>query len=109
MVRIVWLFSLVLGHSRWLWGRFCAAQDLQTVMRCHIDAFDAMGGAPCELLYDPMKTAVVGEDAEGVVTYNASLVALLNHGSVHGGGGVSGGVRGGHRGARLRWSLPTSP
>ena len=48
-------------------------------MRCHIDAFAAMGGAPSELLYDRMKTAVVGEDAEGVVTYNASLVALLNH------------------------------
>ena len=76
---MVWLFSLVLGHSRWLWGRFCAAQDLQTVMRCHIDAFAAMGGAPSELLYDRMKTAVIGEDAEGVVTYNASLVALLNH------------------------------
>ena len=70
---VVWLFSLVLGHSRWLWGRFCAAQDLQTVMRCHIDAFAAMGGAPSELLYDRMKTAVIGEDAEGVVSYNASL------------------------------------
>lgn len=28
VTRVVWLFSLVLGHSRWLWGRFCAAQDL---------------------------------------------------------------------------------
>ena len=26
-----------------------------------------------------MKTAVIGESDEGVVTYNASLVALLNH------------------------------
>jgi hypothetical protein len=37
---------MVLGHSRWLWGRFCATQDLQTVLRCHIDAFAAVGGAP---------------------------------------------------------------
>ena len=36
-----------------------------------------MGGALTELLYDRMKTAVIGEDAAGVVTYNASLVALL--------------------------------
>jgi len=79
VVRNVWLFTLVLGHSRWLWGRFCGGQDLQTVLRCHIDAFAAMGGAPAELLYDRMKTAVIGEDAEGVVTYNTSLVALLNH------------------------------
>lgn len=79
VTRKVWLFSMVLGNSRWLWGRFAASQDLQTVLRCHIAAFDAMGGAPAEVLYDRMKTAVVGEDADGVVTYNASLVALLNH------------------------------
>lgn len=79
IVRKVWLFSIVLGHSRWLWGRFCASQDLQTVLRCHIAAFEAMGGATVEVLYDRMKTAVIGEDADGVVTYNSSLVALLGH------------------------------
>jgi transposase len=77
--RILWLFTMVLGHSRWLWGRFCATQDLQTVLRCHIDAFAAMGGAPSELLYDRMRTAVIGESAEGVVAYNPSLVGLLSH------------------------------
>lgn len=79
VIRKVWLFSLVLGHSRWLWGRFVSSQNLQTVMRCHIAAFDAMDGAPEEILYDRMKTAVIGEDDAGVVTYNTSLVALLNH------------------------------
>lgn len=29
-----------------------------------------MDGAPSELLYDRMKTAVIGEDANGVVQYN---------------------------------------
>jgi len=77
--RIVWLFSMVLGHSRWMWARFCSTQDLRTVMRCHIDAFAAMGGAPSEILYDRMKTAVVDEDEEGIVRYNRSLVALLDH------------------------------
>ena len=42
VTRKVWLFSLVLGHSRWIWGRFCASQDLQTVLRRHIAAFDAI-------------------------------------------------------------------
>lgn len=79
VVRKVWSFSLVLGHSRWLWGRFVASQNLQSVMRCHIAAFEALGGAPEEVLYDRMKTAVIGEDAAGVVTYNTSLVALLSH------------------------------
>ena len=49
------------------------------MLRCHIDAFAAMTGAPGELLYDRMKTAVLGEDGEGVVNYNVSLVALLSH------------------------------
>lgn len=79
VLRKVWLFSMVLGHSRWLWGRFCANQALETVMRCHIAAFQTMGGACTEVLYDRMKTAVIGEDASGVVTYNASLLALLAH------------------------------
>lgn len=79
VIRKVWLFSMVLGHSRWLWGRFVSSQNLQSVLRCHIAAFTAMGGVPEEILYDRMKTAVIGEDEAGVVTYNASLVALLNH------------------------------
>jgi len=79
VTRKVWLFSIILGHSRWLWGRFVSSQNLQSVMRCHIAAFAAMDGVPEEILYDRMKTAVIGEDEAGVITYNASLVALLNH------------------------------
>lgn len=78
-VRKVWLFLIVLGHSRWLWVRFGASQDLQTVLRCHIAGFEAIGGVTGEILYDRMKTAVIGEDADGVITYNASLVALIGH------------------------------
>jgi transposase len=79
IVRKIWLFSMVLGHSRWLGGRFCPNQTLETVMRCHIAAFDVMGGACTVFLYDRVKTAVIGEDGAGVVTYNESLVALLAH------------------------------
>ncbi|MEO1725111.1 MAG: hypothetical protein AAFR84_22285 [Pseudomonadota bacterium] len=64
-VRKVWLFLIVLGHSRWLWVRFGASQDLQTVLRCHIAGFEAIGGVTGEILYDRMKTAVIGEDADG--------------------------------------------
>ncbi len=77
--RKVHLFSFVLGCSRWLWGRFCADQKLETVLRCHVSAFDACGGATKEVLYDRMKTAVLGEDADRSAVYNPSLVALLDH------------------------------
>lgn len=77
--RKVWLFCLVLGNSRWLWGRFCSNQTLETVLRCHVMAFEACGGATGEVLYDRMKTAVLGEQEDGTVIYNPSLVALLRH------------------------------
>ena len=51
---------MVLGHSRLIWGRFVAHQDLQTVLRCHVAAFEALRGVPSEVLYDRMRTAVVG-------------------------------------------------
>jgi transposase len=77
--RIVWLFSMVLGYSRLIWARFVVHQDLQSVLRCHIAAFEAIGGAPREILYDRMKTAVIGEEPEGLVVYNRALVDLARH------------------------------
>jgi transposase len=77
--RIVWLFSLVLGFSRLIWARFVVHQDLETVLRCHIAALEAIGGTPREILYDRMKTAVSGEDADGLVVYNRALVDLARH------------------------------
>ena len=77
--RKVWFFSCVPGHSRFLWGQFCANQQQDTVLRCHIAAFESCGGACRFMLCDRMKTAVLGEDASGVVQFNPALVALLDH------------------------------
>ena len=77
--RIVWLFSLVLGFSRLIWARFVVHQDLQTVLRCHIAAFEAIGGVPREILYDRMKSVVIGENDDGTIIYNRSLVDVARH------------------------------
>jgi transposase len=78
--RVVWLFSLVLGHSRMLWARFVVQQDLQTLLRCHAAAFEALGGVPAEILYDRMRTVFMREDAEaGHVVYNRTLVEFARH------------------------------
>jgi len=81
--RIVWLFSLVLGFSRLIWARFVVHQDLPTVLRCHVAAFEALGGAPREVLYDRMKTAVIGEAETGGIVYNHALVDLARHYGFH--------------------------
>ena len=41
ITRIVWLFSFVLGFSRLIWPRFELHEDMQTVLRCHMAAFNA--------------------------------------------------------------------
>ena len=46
IIRIIWLFSLVLGHSRHIFARFVMHQDLQTLLRCHMLAFGAISGVP---------------------------------------------------------------
>jgi transposase len=76
----VWLFAIVLGHSRYLWAQYVLHQDLGTVLRCHMLAFEHFGGTPHEILYDRMKTAVLGEatDDTGIV-YNAKLIGLGAH------------------------------
>lgn len=80
VVHRVWLFAMVLGYSRYLWARYVLHQDLGTVLRCHMEAFEHFGGAPREILYDRMKTAVLGErEDDSPIVYNAKLVALGVH------------------------------
>ncbi len=83
VTRIIWLFSMVLGHSRHIVARFGLHQDLQTLLRCHMAAFAAIDGVPIEILYDRMKTAVTGEDDQGHIIYNRSLLALAKHYGFH--------------------------
>src|SRR3954452_22913268 len=67
------------SYSRLIWARFVLHQDLQTVLHCHMAAFAAIGGVPGEVLYDRMKTAVIGEDPDGLVIYNRALLDLARH------------------------------
>lgn len=48
------------------------------MLRAHVAASAALGGSPREILYDRMKTAVLGEASDGII-YNARLQALARH------------------------------
>lgn len=78
-MQVVWLFSMVLGFSRLIWGRFVLRQTMPSVLACHRAAFEAIGGVPREILYDRMKTAVTGEDEDGRVVYNRTLGEFAKH------------------------------
>jgi len=78
--RIIWLFSLVLGHSRMLWGRFVLHQDLPTLLRCQAAAFEALGGVPEQVLYDRMRTVFNREDPDsGHIVFNHTLLEFARH------------------------------
>ena len=78
-VRSVWLFSMVLGHSRFMFCRYVLRQDMPAVVRCHAEAFATFGGAPHQILYDRMKTAVIGDGPDGHIVYNRQLLDLAQH------------------------------
>src|ERR1700761_3452021 len=78
--RIVWLFSMVLSHSRMMWGRFVLHQDMATLLRCQAAAFEALGGVPEQILYDRMRTVFQREDPlSNHIVYNPTLLAFARH------------------------------
>lgn len=78
-VQVVWLFSMVLGFSRLISGRFILRKPMPSVLACHHAAFEAIGSVPREIFYDRMKTAVIGEDEDGRVVYNRTLGEFAKH------------------------------
>jgi len=60
--RKLYAFCLVECHSRKLYVEFTHSQSFETFVRCHIHAFQALGGVACELWYDNLATAVAEHD-----------------------------------------------
>lgn len=79
ITRVIWLFTMILGHSRYLFGQFVWRQTLDVVVRCHIEAFVEFGGVPEQVLYDRMKTAVLGEPEPGNIIFHPTLLSLAAH------------------------------
>jgi transposase len=60
--RKLYAFCLVECHSRKLYVEFTHSQSFETFVRCHIHAFDYLGGVARELWYDNLATAVAEHD-----------------------------------------------
>lgn len=58
-LRNAWVFVLVLAYSRWMFARIVFDQKMETWVRLHVDAFDALGAVPRTLVPDNLKAAVV--------------------------------------------------
>ena len=55
----LYCFLMILGYSRMRYIEFVTDMTTETLIRCHLNAFDYFGGYHEEILYDNMKQVVV--------------------------------------------------
>ena len=58
-------FVATLGYSRATYVEFVTDERIETLIRCHENAFMFFGGVAAEVLYDNMKTVILDRDAYG--------------------------------------------
>ena len=76
--RAVSGFVMVLGYSRALAALFTLDQTLESFLRGHVDAFEALGGVARNLVYDNLRSAVL--DRRGTaVQFHPRLLDLAGH------------------------------
>ncbi|BBE08487.1 Transposase [Mycoavidus cysteinexigens] len=63
----LYAFCATLGYSRASYVEFVSDMKIETLIRCHQNAFEALGGVVKQVLYDNMKTVVIERDAYGVL------------------------------------------
>ena len=77
-IRKLYLFSMILGYSRKIYGVLIERCDLPTFLDCHIHAFEYFGGVPDEILYDRMRNVFIGRIA-GKNKFNDTLMGFAYH------------------------------
>lgn len=73
--RAMWIFVLVLSHSRAMWGEFVIDLTVHSLCRSLVRAAVALGGVPRRWLFDNPKTIVL-EKTHGAVRFHPTLLAL---------------------------------
>ncbi len=58
-------FVATLGYSRTSYVEYVDNEKIETLIACHLNAFDYFGGVPKECLYDNMRTVILERNAYG--------------------------------------------
>src|SRR5664279_3063606 len=77
-VRNLSCFVLVLAWSRATFARFTLDQTLESFLRCHAAAFEALRGVPRSILYDNLKSVVLERQGD-LVRFNPQILELAGH------------------------------
>jgi len=78
LVRL-YVFVYILAYSRVTYVEWTNRMNLATLERCHEAAFAYTGGIPEYIIYDRMKTVVLGEDARGQVRFNPAFLDFAGY------------------------------
>lgn len=71
-------FVLVLSWSRATFARFTLDQTLESFLRCHVEAFTRLGGAPRTVLYDNLKTVVLERQGD-LIRFHNRILEIAGH------------------------------
>jgi transposase len=74
----VHIFVLTLGYSRRAWCEGYEHERMESLLCAHEHAFEHFGGVTREILYDRMRTVIVGE-REGSKRWNPTFEAFAQH------------------------------
>ena len=58
-IKKLYCFLMILGYSRMRYIEFVTDMTTETLIKCHLHAFEYFGGYPQEILYDNMKQVVI--------------------------------------------------
>jgi transposase len=75
----IYAFVAVLGYSRTLYLEFTEDEKLDTLIGCHLRAFEYFGGRPDIMLYDNMKTIITRIDERGHPVWNERFAHFADH------------------------------
>jgi transposase len=67
---------MVLGYSRMKYIEFTTNMNIETLMKCHMNAFSYFNGIPQQILYDNMKTVVL-EHSPTEIRFNRTFEDFL--------------------------------
>ena len=77
-IKKFYLFSMILGYSRRIYGKLIERCDLPTFLDCHMRAFEFFGGVSEEILYDRMRNVFISKIA-GRSKFNDTLMGFALH------------------------------
>ena len=76
--RALLAFVMVLSWSRMIFVRFFLGARMPCFLKGHVEAFEAFGGVPRELLYDNLKSAVLERQGDAI-RFHPTLLELAAH------------------------------